>query len=94
MTMAGSGAGAIALGLAGGYLLGSIPFGLVLTRFAGLGDIRRVGSGNIGANTSAARSLWPPPVSAGPDRRPRFCVLIGGVRASRVWAFCAPRACK
>ena len=32
-----------------GYLLGSIPFGLVFTRAAGLGDIRRVGSGNIGA---------------------------------------------
>ncbi len=32
-----------------GYLLGSIPFGLVLTRLAGLGDIRNVGSGNIGA---------------------------------------------
>ncbi|MCH7692874.1 MAG: glycerol-3-phosphate 1-O-acyltransferase PlsY [Proteobacteria bacterium] len=32
-----------------GYLLGSIPFGLVLTRAAGLGDIRRLGSGNIGA---------------------------------------------
>jgi glycerol-3-phosphate acyltransferase PlsY len=31
------------------YLLGSIPFGLVLTRLAGLGDIRQVGSGNIGA---------------------------------------------
>ena len=31
------------------YLLGSIPFGLLLTRFAGLGDIRRIGSGNIGA---------------------------------------------
>jgi glycerol-3-phosphate acyltransferase PlsY len=31
-----------------GYLLGSIPFGLVLTRAAGLGDIRAIGSGNIG----------------------------------------------
>ncbi len=34
---------------AGGYLLGSIPFGLMLTRTAGLGDIRAIGSGNIGA---------------------------------------------
>lgn len=33
----------------GGYLLGSIPFGLVLTRLAGHGDIRDIGSGNIGA---------------------------------------------
>src|SRR5712692_3775745 len=32
-----------------GYLLGSIPFGLVRTRIAGLGDIRQIGSGNIGA---------------------------------------------
>lgn len=32
-----------------GYLLGSIPFGLVLTRMAGLGDVRNIGSGNIGA---------------------------------------------
>lgn len=37
------------LGAALGYLLGSIPFGLLLTRAAGLGDIRRIGSGNIGA---------------------------------------------
>jgi acyl phosphate:glycerol-3-phosphate acyltransferase len=32
-----------------GYLLGAIPFGLVLSRIAGYGDIRRIGSGNIGA---------------------------------------------
>lgn len=32
-----------------GYLVGSIPFGLVLTKAAGLGDIRKIGSGNIGA---------------------------------------------
>ena len=32
-----------------GYLLGSIPFGLVLTRAAGYGDVRKIGSGNIGA---------------------------------------------
>lgn len=37
----------LAFGL--GYLLGSIPFGLLLTRAAGLGDVREIGSGNIGA---------------------------------------------
>jgi len=35
--------------LVAGYLLGSIPFGLVICRLAGLGDIRAIGSGNIGA---------------------------------------------
>ena len=40
---------AIAAGLLLGYLLGSVPWGLLLTRMAGLGDVRAIGSGNIGA---------------------------------------------
>jgi acyl phosphate:glycerol-3-phosphate acyltransferase len=40
---------AFLVALVGGYLIGSIPFGLLLTKAAGLGDIRAIGSGNIGA---------------------------------------------
>ena len=41
--------GTLALAGAGGYLLGPIPFGVILTRAAGAGDVRNIGSGNIGA---------------------------------------------
>ena len=39
----------VLLCIALGYFLGSIPFGLIVTRLAGLGDVRKIGSGNIGA---------------------------------------------
>ncbi|MRX49786.1 glycerol-3-phosphate 1-O-acyltransferase PlsY [Paracoccus sp. S-4012] len=41
--------GEMILAALGGYLLGSIPFGVLLTRALGLGDLRAIGSGNIGA---------------------------------------------
>lgn len=47
--LAGPAIGTLALVALGGYLLGSIPFGVVITRAAGAGDVRNIGSGNIGA---------------------------------------------
>ena len=42
-------AAVLALMAVGGYLLGTIPFGVILTRLGGAGDVRSIGSGNIGA---------------------------------------------
>jgi glycerol-3-phosphate acyltransferase PlsY len=42
-----------------GYMLGSIPFGLLLARLGGKGDVRKIGSGNIGAtNVLRTGSRW------------------------------------
>ena len=47
--LVGPAVGTLELVALGGYLLGSIPFGVVITRAAGAGDVRNIGSGNIGA---------------------------------------------
>lgn len=49
----------VLLSAAFGYLLGAIPFGVVITRLAGLGDVRKIGSGNIGAtNVLRTGNKW------------------------------------
>ncbi|MGH7154628.1 MAG: glycerol-3-phosphate acyltransferase, partial [Acetobacteraceae bacterium] len=60
-----------------GYVLGSIPFGLLLTRTAGLGDIRAIGSGNIGA-TNVLRTGRKGLAAA-------TLLLDGGKGAAAVW---------
>lgn len=66
-----------------GYLLGSIPFGVLITRFAGVGDVRKIGSGNIGA-TNVLRT-------GRKDLAAATLLLDGGKGAAAVglawWAF-------
>jgi glycerol-3-phosphate acyltransferase PlsY len=64
-----------------GYLLGTIPFGLLLTRVAGLGDIRNIGSGNIGA-TNVLRTGNKAIAAAtllGDGAKGTVAVLLGGL---------------
>jgi len=69
-----------------GYLLGSIPFGLVFTRAAGLGDIRNIGSGNIGA-TNVLRTGNKPLALAtllADGSKGAIAVLVSGVLAGPI----------
>jgi len=66
-----------------GYLLGSIPFGLILTRFAGTPDLRSIGSGNIGA-TNVLRTGH-----KGLAAATLICDLLKGTVAVIIAGYCA-----
>ena len=76
----------VALAFAFGYLLGSIPFGLLLTRAAGGPDIRDIGSGNIGA-TNVLRTG-----NKGLAAATLLCDMLKGTLAVLVALYFAPEA--
>ena len=77
-----------------GYLLGSIPFGLILAKLAGLGDVRKIGSGNIGAtNVLRTGSKWVAAATLLGDLLKGTIAVLGakqfGIEASMVAGFAA-----
>lgn len=75
-----------------GYLFGSVPFGLVLTRAAGLGDIRTIGSGNIGAtNVLRTGNAWLAAATLILDAlKGTAAVFVGSVIAASGWQAGSP----
>ena len=74
-----------------GYLCGSIPFGVLLTRLAGTADLRNVGSGNIGATNvlRTGRKLLAAATLAGDILKGTFAVVVAGFVFGRQAALCA-----
>jgi glycerol-3-phosphate acyltransferase PlsY len=74
-----------------GYLCGSIPFGVILTRFSGAPDVRSIGSGNIGATNvlRTGRKALAAATLLGDMLKGTFAVLIAGFIFGRHAALCA-----
>lgn len=79
---------AVAIGVVTGYLIGGVPFGLIVGRLAGVRDVREYGSGKIGF-TNSLRTLgikWAMVVVAGDITKGAAAVLVGQVLLDEPWA--------
>lgn len=79
---------AIAIGVIAGYLFGGIPFGLIVGRLAGIGDVRQTGSGKTGF-TNSLRSMgwkWALLVVVGDITKGATAVLVGRLILHDPWA--------